>query len=95
MKFWILFLIPLSCTPWLALAESNESSQVVDLGQMSVSGDVRKPSISWIDSQKAVRDQVPGFLKYDFEEFERTLIEHAEDQKSEEPSTVQESRSKK
>ena len=88
MMHGILFLFTLLCASSWAFADGDDSSKVVDLGQMSVSGDVRKPSISWIDSQKAVRDQIPVFLKYDFEEFERTLMEHSSDQKSEEPSTV-------
>lgn len=82
-----IFILPmLLCTSSWAFADN--SSQVVDLGQMSVSGDVRKPSISWIDSQKAVRDQIPVFLKCDFEEFEKTLIEHSSDQISQEASAV-------
>jgi hypothetical protein len=54
-------------------AQDSDSS-VVDLGQVSVTGEVRRPAISWIDSQKAAREAVPGLLKSEFEKYEENLL---------------------
>lgn len=52
----------------------EEPSQTVDLGQMSVSGEVRRPAINWIDSQRTVKGKIPEFLKADYEQFVQRLL---------------------
>jgi len=61
--------------PLKVLADADESSKVVDLGQMSVTGDVRRPTITWIDSQKTVREKLPSLVKEDYEIFEASLLQ--------------------
>jgi hypothetical protein len=41
---------------------------------MSVTGEVRKPTIQWIDSQKPVKDSISGFAIKELEAFEATLL---------------------
>lgn len=59
----------------VAHAEEGGSSSVVDLGQLSVTGEVRRPAISWIDSQKSVREMVPSLVKSEYDAYESELLE--------------------
>lgn len=68
-------------SPLFAYSETDSSppaqsggGKVVDLGEMSVQGELRKPNISWIDSQKNVRDILPDYLKSEFNSFEAKLV---------------------
>lgn len=65
-----LFILILSS---FSYCEENDS-KVIDLGEMSVTGEVRKPSIQWIDSQKSVKEHLPSLLKGEFERFEEQLL---------------------
>ena len=56
-------------------AIAAEESGVIDLGEFSVTGELRKPSIQFIESQKSVREVLPEIFKAEFEEFENTLLE--------------------
>lgn len=59
-----------------AVAPSAETpSKVVDLGELSVNGEVRRPNITWIDSQKLVNEALPGVVKAEIELFESRLLE--------------------
>ncbi len=57
-----------------ASVHANEG-KVVDLGEMSVQGELRRPAITWIDSQKSVRELMPSIWKSEYESFELQLLE--------------------
>lgn len=59
---------------------------VIDLGQIEVEGEVRRPQVTWIDSQRRLRDQMPGFHQQEFYRLEAQLLA---------PMTTQELRSKR
>lgn len=61
-----------------AAANNEPQAGVIDLGQMSVNGELRKPSVTWIDSQKAVKDLIHAYLKPEFDAFESKLLEPAQ-----------------
>src|SRR3989338_1957163 len=54
-----------------------DDSKVVDLGEMSVHGEIRRPAITWIDSQKPVKDVLSDIVKKEFERFETELLRQA------------------
>lgn len=54
-----------------------DDSKVVDLGEMSVHGEIRRPAITWIDSQKPVKDVLSSVVKKEFERFEAELLRPA------------------
>lgn len=82
-KLSVGLLIVLSLFAWKGKAEEESSSSVVDLGQLSVTGEVRRPAISWIDSQKSVREMVPALIKIEYDAYEQTLLEPKKLERSE------------
>ena len=61
-----------------AMSFAGDSPRTVDLGEMSVNGEIRRPSIQWIDSQKPVKDLLPEIVKIEFERFEAALLAPAQ-----------------
>src|SRR4051812_40551020 len=53
------------------------NSGVIDLGEMSVEGELRRPSITWIDSQKPVNSVLGAYMDEEFERFESSLLHPA------------------
>lgn len=53
---------------------SEPEPQVIDLGQTSVNGELRKPAISWIDSQKSVREALSDHLRVELKAFEAEVL---------------------
>lgn len=47
---------------------------VIDLGQLEVEGEVRRPQVTWIDSQRRLRDQMPLFHQQEFLRIEQQLL---------------------
>ena len=72
-KLNFIFRVMLGMTASLC-AWSADSSKVVDLGEMEVQGDIRRPAITWIDSQKPVKDGLSSIIKTEFERFETQLL---------------------
>jgi len=71
----LLIQIGIQLTPaFAANAPEKPPGKVVDLGETSVNGEVRRPSITWIDSQKSVRDDLPEVFRKEFDEFEGCLL---------------------
>ncbi|MBF0208037.1 MAG: hypothetical protein HQK53_14250 [Oligoflexia bacterium] len=70
-------LVSILATLTLMFSNIGRGSNTVDLGDINVAGEVRKPSIAWIDSQKAVKDQLPDIFKNEFAEFEAELLKPA------------------
>lgn len=47
---------------------------VLDLGQLEVEGEVRKPGVSWIDSQKKMKGLLPELFKMEMQRLERKML---------------------
>ncbi len=79
------FLRNLVVTSWLlflslcSFAKENGASTVIDLGEISVEGELRKPAITWIDSKKAVNEVVPSLFESEFDSFEHSLLSPTQD----------------
>jgi hypothetical protein len=54
-------------------ANSSRPGTVIDLGQLEVEGEVRRPQLAWIDSQRHLKDLLPGFHRSEFGAFEAEL----------------------
>lgn len=52
-------------------------STVVDLGQMSINGELRRPSVQWIDSKKALRPELPKIATEELIRLEDKLLKPA------------------
>lgn len=59
-----------------AQAESRKA-KVIDLGDIEVNGDVRKPFVQVLDSDQAAVRLVPELSKEELERFEAKLVEFA------------------
>ena len=57
-------------------SRTPSSSKVIDLGDVELSTDVRRPSLTWLDSQKTVRSQLAQLVRRELEEFEESLLRH-------------------
>lgn len=60
--------------PSVQIKSQNSSRGVIDLGQLEVEGELRRPSVEWIDSQKRVRDWMPGLHQDEFMRLEAQLL---------------------
>ena len=70
--FLSLLLLPSSSA--LVLAAESSAPRVVDLGELSVTGEVRRPSINWIDSQKPVKESMSAVVRRELEAHEAVLL---------------------
>ena len=50
------------------------SGNVIDLGELQIEGEVRRPSVNWIDSNKRVLELIPLFHREEFLKLERELV---------------------
>jgi hypothetical protein len=64
-------------------ARSDSNEKVLDLGQLDVEGQVRRPTVEWIDSQKSARDRIPNLYIQEFARVERELLDALREQKNE------------
>lgn len=55
-------------------AEDHDTSPVINLGQLSIDGELRKPIVTQIESQKWVRQIIPHYLKFEIGNFETELL---------------------
>jgi len=53
------------------------SKKVLDLGELEVDGEVRRPNVNWVDSQKRVREMLPELHRGEFHAIEETLLKPA------------------
>lgn len=74
MRFYCIFSFFLIATVSQLFAEEKKS-KVFDLGEMSVVGELSKPGIQWIDSQRLIKEQLPQILKAEFERIENKLLQ--------------------
>jgi hypothetical protein len=56
---------------------ARAAGSVIDLGQLEVEGEIRRPNINWVDSQKRVKDMLPGFHQAEFKSVEDQLLKPA------------------
>jgi len=57
--------------------KSHRAGQVIDLGQLEIEGEVRRPNVNWIDSQRRVKDMLPIFHRAEFKALEDQLLRPA------------------
>ena len=62
-----------TCVPCAHAADSA----VVDLGQMSINGELRRPSVQWIDSKKSLRPELPKIAQEELVRLEEKLLQPA------------------
>jgi hypothetical protein len=48
--------------------------QVIDLGELEIEGEVRKPNINWIDSQKKLKNMMPIYHQIEFSNLEKQML---------------------
>lgn len=75
-----LFLLAVCCSlssPSGGIAQEAKSASVVDLGEMSINGELRRPSVQWIESKKALRPELPKIAQKELERLEEELLRPA------------------
>jgi hypothetical protein len=78
---WII-VIGLFCLSSASVSAGEvDSDKMVDLGEISVMGEVRRPNLLWIDSQKSVRELLPEIIKSEYEAYTKELLEPAKVEK--------------
>ena len=60
--------------PTFAAAEPKAKGKVIDIGNLEVDGELRRPNVNWIDSQKRIKDLLPAFHREEFRALERELL---------------------
>jgi hypothetical protein len=55
-------------------SQSNSGKKVLDLGELEVEGEVRRPPVDWIDSNKRMKQQIPGLYANQFRKLEEELL---------------------
>ncbi len=57
----------------LTMSVSHADGKVLDLGEMEVDGELRRPSLSWLDSSKRAQALIPELYRKLFAELEAEL----------------------
>lgn len=60
-----------------AIAQEAKSASVVDLGEMSINGELKRPTVQWIESKKALRPELPKIAQKELERLEEELLRPA------------------
>lgn len=68
---------------WANAEPSKE--RVIDLGDAEVEGELRRPSINWIDSQKNARERLVDVFSSEYDEFQAKLLKPAASEKTNQP----------
>ena len=78
--FSIVTLIVLCCALNARSAKAETTTvtpsgkKVLDLGELEVEGEVRRPPVDWIDSNKRIKQQIPGLYASQFRKLEEELL---------------------
>lgn len=59
----------------ISVAPAAESSKVIDLGDIEVKGELRKPFVQYVDTEKTTQKLLPELSRQKLEEFERKLLQ--------------------
>jgi hypothetical protein len=66
MRFWLIIL--------LLLPDAAMAKRVIDVGDLEVKGEVRRPFIQYIDTDKAAENMIPDLAKKELHDFEQELL---------------------
>ncbi len=53
---------------------TSQKGRVLDLGELEVEGEVRRPPVDWIDSSKRIKGQIPALYASQFRKLEEELL---------------------
>ena len=67
-----LILLSLSSLLW-----SAQAKRVLDLGQMDIQGEVRRPNVNLVNSKKYFKDMIKKMAHQELKQFERELTQPA------------------
>jgi hypothetical protein len=77
----VIIILILIASAFQAFALGSESTtkpatkkRVIDLGELEVTGEVRRPPVLWIDSDQKVRNEIPKLYRKQFLALEEELL---------------------
>ena len=58
----------------LSVCAFAADKKVIDLGQLEIEGELRRPSLQWLDSQKRLKEWLPRIYAEQFKRLEDELV---------------------
>lgn len=68
------FLLLLILSSISVFADSNSPGKTIDLGQLEIEGELRRPNVQWLDSQKRLKEYVSRIYAEQFHHLEDELL---------------------
>lgn len=62
------------CISMLASFAALAAERVIDLGQVEIEGELRRPQVRWVDSSKRMKDLLPRIHSERFQAIEKKLL---------------------
>ena len=54
--------------------QKQKTPKVIDLGELEVEGEVKRPQVNYVDSQRKIKESIPEFHREGFTELEDKLL---------------------
>jgi hypothetical protein len=54
--------------------QKQKAPKVIDLGELEVEGEVKRPQVNYVDSQRKIKESIPEFHREGFTELENKLL---------------------